>query len=295
MSAFRYRLYGLNLASDLELPELPPAHGGATDVAVVVRPDAPPTGEDVLAVDEVATFRVPDRNQIEVAVHPASQPAQVRLFLLGSAMAMLLYRRGMLPLHANAVVVDGEAWAFLGESGAGKSTLAAWMRGKGYPLLADDVCAIDDRGGGDRVMAFRGVPRLRLWEDAVLREGLSPVDLPLTWPGDEDYRKFDVALVGDRLVDVAPLGLLCLLETDSEMNVERLQGLPAVEALYAHSYRGHHVTALGHPERHWELCLRLACDIPVFRYCRTMVAERMAEENEAAIEWLAGELSRSAG
>lgn len=293
MPVYRYRLYGLNLASEIELPELAPAKGDRTDVSIVLAPRAFSCGDDVMDIEGVASYRVPDRHRIEVHVCTGSLWAQLRLFLLGSAMAMILYRRGVFALHANAVVVEGGTWAFAGESGAGKSTLALWMSNRDYPLLADDVCAIDDRDGGN-LMVFGGVPRLRLWEDAVLREGLAPGELPRSFPGDDDYRKYDVSIDDQRRLEAAPLRLMCILERAEHSRVERLEGLAAVEALYAHSYRGHHVTTLGKPEKHWQMCLRIAREVPVFRYCRTMQVERMDEENEAAVAWLTRQVSGGA-
>ena len=50
---------------------------------------------------------------------------------------------GYEPLHATAVVVDGEAVAFLGDCGYGKSTLGAAFLARGFPLLTDDVLALE--------------------------------------------------------------------------------------------------------------------------------------------------------
>jgi energy-coupling factor transporter ATP-binding protein EcfA2 len=46
-------------------------------------------------------------------------------------------------LHAGAVVVDGCAIALCGRSGSGKTTLTAALGAAGYPMLADEVCALD--------------------------------------------------------------------------------------------------------------------------------------------------------
>ena len=44
---------------------------------------------------------------------PGASSRNVRVFLLGSAFGALLHQRGLLPLHANAVEVDGRAVATL--------------------------------------------------------------------------------------------------------------------------------------------------------------------------------------
>ena len=96
--------------------------------------------------------------------------AKSALYLLGSARGALLHQRGLLPLHANAVVLAGRAIAFCGHSGAGKSTIAAWFHDRGDPILADDICAVDGAATGE-IIAYPGVPRLRLWRDALEKGG----------------------------------------------------------------------------------------------------------------------------
>lgn len=282
MSFFRYRLFGLTVASELELPELAVASDMADDVRIRVV-DSLAGAADCFHVDNVATYRVPDGTTIEVAIEPGSLSGQVRLFLLGSATGMLLYRRGELPLHANALGVHEQAWAFFGPSGSGKSTLAAWMARQGHKLLADDVCVVRSEPNRPPVVAA-GVPRLRLWEDAALREGLDPAGLQPSFPGDPDYRKFDVTLGNSHSAEALPLAMLCLLDVGAEWSVTPLIGAAAVEALFANSYRGEMLTALGDPERHWRTCVELARNVPMFRYCRTMDYNAIDRENAAAME-----------
>jgi hypothetical protein len=58
---------------------------------------------------------------------------------LKTAMAARLPFEGGLPLHAAAVVRDGEGLVFFGPSGAGKSTLASTSP---FPVLSDELVAI---------------------------------------------------------------------------------------------------------------------------------------------------------
>jgi hypothetical protein len=65
------------------------------------------------------------------------------------------------PLHATAVVIDGEAVAFLGNCGYGKSTLGAAFVARGFPILTDDVLALRAQNG--RWMAHAGPQRVKLF------------------------------------------------------------------------------------------------------------------------------------
>lgn len=80
--------------------------------------------------------------RIVVCPQPGADEKKVRLFILGTCMAVIMMQRGILPLHGSAVVIDGWAYAFVGHSGAGKSTLSAALASRGYPLLTDDVVAL---------------------------------------------------------------------------------------------------------------------------------------------------------
>jgi hypothetical protein len=50
---------------------------------------------------------------------------------------------GRHPIHAGAFVVDGGAWAVVGESTAGKSSTLGWLSKAGYPVLTDDLLVIE--------------------------------------------------------------------------------------------------------------------------------------------------------
>jgi len=90
-------------------------------------------------------------------------PDEVLLtYLIGQVLSFCLLTRGIEPLHATAVVVDGEAIAFLGTSGAGKSTLAAAFVQRGYALLTDDVLVLQPDGKNKKMLAHPSLPRLKL-------------------------------------------------------------------------------------------------------------------------------------
>jgi hypothetical protein len=81
-------------------------------------------------------------------------------YLLGQVLSFCLLSRGIEPLHATCVAVDGQGVAFLGDSGHGKSTIAGALLGRGYPLVSDDVLIIEFRGNA--AYAHPSVPRIKL-------------------------------------------------------------------------------------------------------------------------------------
>ena len=85
-------------------------------------------------------------------------------YLLGPVLGFVLRRRGIVCLHASAVVIGDQAVALLGPPGAGKSTTAAVFARQGYAVLSDDVVALDERD--DVFLVQPGYPRLCLRPDA---------------------------------------------------------------------------------------------------------------------------------
>lgn len=147
----------------------------------------------------------------------------MRLFLLGSAFGALLHQRGLLPLHANAVEIDGRAFAFMGPSGAGKSTLAAWFHRQGDSVIADDVCVVGF-GGDGRSFAAPGLPRLRLWAEALELMGGDSANYDRSYVGNDALtEKFDVPMgeVATARSNIE-LGALYLLNRGDEFSIAGL-------------------------------------------------------------------------
>ena len=290
MSGQLYQLFGLRVASEIALPELFGAAPGAADVEIRLGGFAPDRGgepqidaapgEMVMRVPGVARYRVRGGRDILVDAEPGAAARNVRLYLLGSVFGALLHQRGLLPLHANAIELDGRVVAFLGHSGAGKSTLAAWFHDRGCRILADDVCVVSFDGAG-RAVAHGGVPRLRLWRDALERAGRDAEDFE---PSYEDWDKYDVPTRAAPAPGPLPLSHIYLLakaQAGAEAGIGRLDGVAAVEALMTNTYRGAYLRLMGEAERHLRDLLRLAAAVPLFRAERRWGLD--AFEAEAAL------------
>ena len=116
-------------------------------VVRIGRQDSQLRAGSIVAVEGIAEYAVEGGRKIWVKPAENAPTRNVRLFLLGSVMGLLLHQRGDLPLHANAIEIDGKALAFAGPSGSGKSTLAGAFHDRGYRVIADDVCVVRSVGG----------------------------------------------------------------------------------------------------------------------------------------------------
>ncbi|HEX5726406.1 MAG TPA: hypothetical protein VFX98_13115 [Longimicrobiaceae bacterium] len=156
-------------------------------------------------------------------------------YLVGPVLGLLLRLRGVLALHAAAVAVGGRALVLAGPAEAGKSTLAAAFARAGHPVLADDVAALDEAGGGFRVLpAF---PRLRLWPDAAEALFGRADALPRLAEGWEK-RALDLAPGAGFQPEPLPLAAVYLLGARSEEGprVEPLSGGAPLVSLAALTY-----------------------------------------------------------
>ena len=296
----RYQLFGLRVASDLALPEaLDDDSGVEPDLAVRLEAiNWPPTASGIsavagglmLTVPDLARYWIRDGREIIVDAVPGVPDKNVRLYLLGSAMGAVLHQRGLLPLHANAVEIDGRAIAFVGESGAGKSTLAGWFHDQGHRVLSDDVCVVHGIEAG-RPLVHPAVRRLRLCRDALLASGRAAEDFEPSYSGDPAFDKFDIPLAGDEATPL-PLSAVVLLEFGTRDEVELVGGVEAAEILFAHTYRGGMVDQVGKADLHWQAVTRLLSSIRIVRWRRPRnrtAVQSGVEDLVAALRRLAGD------
>lgn len=185
--AWRYRLFGYTVASELELGGVPIATP-ESDVDLLFtlssEPplDCPPQRPPPIYVtpgfepdDPGASylFRLPEwhvlgqagayefyvgQRRIHCRLLDATDLQRVRLAFLGAIYAYWLELQGDLVLHASAVSVDGRTIAFIGSNGAGKSSLAGTFLKAGSELVTDDSLAVRF---GDSIEAIPALPSMR--------------------------------------------------------------------------------------------------------------------------------------
>jgi len=244
---------------DIRRAEVPVELPGARGAPVLSATD-----DQVLFAPGVARFLITGGRELVFDPDPAAEEEDLRLYLLGSAMGVLFHQRRWLPLHANAVVVDGQAVAFAGDSGAGKSSLAAWFDRQGAPVLCDDVCLVQP---GETATAWRGVRRLKLWREAADAFGHDTERLNRI---SAKLEKFHLPLPS-AVTRSAPLHRLYILERAAEgepSSIRRLSGLEAVASAARHTYRSTWLPILGLQSGHFALVERMLRSVEVFEVRR---------------------------
>ena len=256
-----YRVFGLKLRSVISLPELARADGGEADDVVLTLGDVkrePDEGPQNVRIEAGlgGRYRVRNGNQIVADLAESRSEAEARLVILGSVLAVLSCQRGLLPLHAATVKIDGAAFTFMGPSGVGKSTLVAGLLAQGHQILGDDLCVIGFVAGMGPVV-WPGVPRIKLWADSVDVLGLEGGRLrPLA----DGAAKLNLPIPPGLGQDAIPLQRLCVLDPDlrASDSPHVLHGAAAFAAVQSNAYHWDGLSAYGFAQSLFGLCAELA-------------------------------------
>ena len=294
---YRYSAYGLSIRSEIALPLA--ADAAESDAQVSIRTGPVPEtlgasrtghrswqaapGVFLLAMEGVARYLV--REGREITVEPAREGGDAGVpFLLGSVLAACLKQRGILTLHASAIVADGGAVLFAGHSGRGKSTLAAALVERGHTMLGDDVTGIV-LDGANGPLALPAYPCLRLWEDAVAALGWSGRTRGRVREGMEKFLA-PVERFGEQAVPVRSIFVL-RYHGGEDVEIEPVRPGAAFEALLRRIYRKRYAHGLGREAEQFRTVAELARRVPV-----TLISKPSQVLRPGAVEAVASLVER---
>ncbi|HEV2273859.1 MAG TPA: hypothetical protein VGR96_06815 [Acidobacteriaceae bacterium] len=304
-----YLLGGFALDSDLPLPELlledeTPAGFQRVEIrlgsvslalpgSIEIYPGCFASPQEyLLHIPGVGRYLVSHGSKVIVEPEDNALELDVRGYLLSTVFVVLCHQRGLLPLHASAVEFDDRVVAFLAESGQGKSSLAAHLAGRGFRVVADDICLVDLRHGSPAVIPV--APWLKLWRTALTHLGHPAEGLARIFSDDDKYRlPLDSAgaAVSGEMRKRYPIGKLVILgkpnlaSEDSPTTHSRIEELTPIRALPMLMNLTHHaflLEAMGRREQNFVACGRVLSQAQAFQLTRPWGLEHM----EATIDLL---------
>ena len=294
-----YRIYGLTLCVNRPLPILLPAP--VTDAECVTVELNEQSGRERLANLQPVTLKdnswqywsptrveeVTDGNtrylwihfsgEIEFLINRAGTeisgwwPESLSLdnvvsYLIGPILGTVLRLRGATVLHACCIGVNGQAIAMLGDAGAGKSSLTATFARLGYPILTDDLVALNEHDGS--YMVQPGHPWVFVPPETVEALYGAPDALPQAvppWP----KRRLDLTSEGHHFQrEPLPLRGIYLIGKRSTSArapfMRRVRARRALLALLINSHAARRVQ-VGQPDRDFIVLSQIAASLPVKR------------------------------
>jgi hypothetical protein len=299
---YTYRISGLTVRAEMELPGVSPAPADNVDVHIRQRP-VPEFLEEptmhgtvwelnernfLLRLPDIGRFLACGGHTLDVEPAEGTNLADAMPFLLGTGFGALLLQRGGLVLHAASVATGGRAYVFCGQSGMGKSTLAAALCRAGCRFVNDDICAVGADETGRPVLWPDG-RRLKLFENSIAYLNL-----------DAQRREVVRAGIGKHYVEppapavsapdigaAAKLAAIYILGDQTlpdEAGIEQLSPLNAAQALLDQSYRRR--LAMARRNREVAATAAILRHVPVFHLTRRRGLDRLADTvNDLQAHW----------
>lgn len=288
---FSYLAYGLKIQSEIAIAEFPKAL--VTDAQVTIAIETERTLEDYLPdqvvgefgylqltrkdalfyIRDIGLFIISGGTKILIIPTSDVSDTQLRFYLVGTVMGILLYQREFLVLHASAVNIRGEAVAFLGVSGEGKSSAAAAFQAANYRVMTDDVAPIllDKTPPG----LMPGFPQIKLSREVATQLGHDfDALLPLQSSSLVKAEKRGYRCQGFTQIPL-PIRHIYVLASGHDFAIDRLTLQEAVVELSRHSRPS---TLFHKPDaQHFQQCIELVQSCPVYRLTRPRRIELLPE------------------
>jgi hypothetical protein len=275
---YYYTVFGWNISSDIELLELWEGDENAAVDVVIKRAELPDNLDGAvkkgigyqikpqhyfLTIERVAKFHVIDGKEIQIDIHPEAQLKDVKVFLYASVFGGLCHLRGTLPLHAGAIMYNGDAYLFTGNTGAGKSTTVAALQKRGYAVLSDDLAPLKFNTLNQATLS-QGISRIKLWGDA-----LDQISIPYL-PEDQirdDVKKFHTPINKKLEESDFSVRKIFVLEPHGkeELTCTELMGKNKIVEVMKHTFRTQLIDGFDLKKSHFEKCAQLINQVQIYK------------------------------
>ena len=273
---YYYDVYGLKIKSDIELPELIESNDVNYEINICIG-IAPSNvvksieqGRNLYLnckeiwfnIKSIGTYLIYNGNTIVVDKDANAGIEDVKTYLLGSALGMILFQRNTLAIHGGTIVINNKTLTIVGESGAGKSTLTTALRLNKYLFMADDVSVINDN-----LMINSSYPQQKLCKDTMLKLGY---ELNQFKKIDDDREKYKIPLKEDFISKPVKMGSICEMKIadNSKVEIEEVKGKEKLIILINNIYRIELIRKSGIPPEYFKKCLQIAQNIKFYRMYR---------------------------
>ncbi len=301
-----YSAFGLTISSPIELPELRACEPLSTNADVLIslgEVAKPPSGaffverwiethgdSVILFWPDVGGFKVQDGSRITIDPCEGCNLEVIRLFLLGTTLAILLHQRGLAVFHAGAVDIAGQGVMLVGKKGAGKSSLAGMLYSLGHGFLSDDLAVMDL--DVEPYLLRPGFPHLKLWPDSAETIFTGQTLRRLRPESEKLGYRFE-----QESSDWPPLRAVLFLDEGDCLRLDSLGPQQAAIDLMSNWYGarfGQDLFAYLGPELHLRQCTSVAAKAVAYRFYRPNNISGLKSQAEYLVQSLERDLAISA-
>lgn len=278
-----YKVYGLNIRSEIEIEELVEldnlsdknvdvtySYGIVPDRFKELINDKKITyyskNEIWFYIKGVASYYITNGDSVLVQPCKNADKQLINIFLTGSCLGFIMIQKRNIAIHGSAMLINNKCMILTGNRGAGKSTLSTALRLKGYKLLSDDVSAITIK---DAVYVEAGFPYQKLCEDAMVKLGYNKDKYKS--PKSNTERKYLVPILEQFIYESKKLQFIIEIECNDsdEINIVEIKGSEKLNRIIQNIYRNECFTYIGGlSSRQFKLCLEVARNIKFYKLTR---------------------------
>lgn len=284
MDKYYYRVYGLNIESDIKMNELETIDSDSDiDLKIIMgqRVEEVKKNRDfkkdklnlMVTAKRVAHYYITNGNQILIEAQEDANDEDIIAYLLGWAVGRILIQRNIIAFHAATVVVDGKGIILAGKSGVGKSTLTNRFTADGYKFSSDEISSIKFENGKPHVnpayclqkVTELGLERSRYDKDRFFsirseRYAIKPK---------EDYINNVVEL--SALVDIT-------IGDNESLIFDEVEGSEKMEIILKNVYGINTARRYGLDKIFFMNALKIAKEVPVFKIIRPKDKDTVDEQ-----------------
>lgn len=214
----------------------------------------------------VAHFYIANGNSIVVEPEAQCDEEEVKSYLLGTSLGIMLVQRNNIAIHGGAVLVEGQGIIITGQSGAGKSTLISAFIKSGCPFLADDVSVLGNSIDGKPVINPT-YPQQKLCRDAMEKMGYD-ADRYLIVDSSRD--KYAIPIKDNFMNSSVPLSYIIeiCIGNCNKVEIVEVLGSEKIKTLLRNIYRIEILIQIGVDRIYFKRCLEIAKCIKMYRITR---------------------------
>lgn len=291
--SYTFKAFGLNINSEFPFQGIEIPEKGFFDVEVIngmvpeqlnnrlhqgISFESNAT-EYILNVPSVAKYYIKEGQSITIEATPEAELREIELFFLGSAMAVLLMQRGIVPFHGSAFQKDDKCVIISGKSGAGKTTLLRYFINQGYKGLTDDVCALSVIDA--KVRLTPSYPSSKIWGD-VMKQYKINIDASKKIRPEIDKYKYN--FVNDFVHTPLEIEAVYILNNKNitEFEIKEVKGFDKFSQLKNNLYRPKYPEAMGKLKETFSILNQLANQAQIYHLTRSSSMELFDDFNAFA-------------